>query len=221
MPPPVVVVAGTIVRYTFKHTLRFGNKADTVMDISIDSQGAFSRDGIVDDFNSHVAGYWQDTALGIFGTTSAFNGAHWIDLDTPSGRTGFLGPAGGHPVNGGTAGGFLPPNSAYLFHKNGIASRGQRQGRTYIPDVPEASVGDDGLIDPTVLAAKVVKMEQWRTTVGNYERVVGSGLHPVAVRIVHVHKPDKTDSTTWTWSSTTCDSFTGDPKIATQRRRLR
>lgn len=217
---PVRILAPTIVRYTFQHTLRYGQKSDNVMDLSIDGTGLISRDSVITDFNSHVAGMWQDTALKIYGTTSTFNGAAWIDLDSLTGSTGTLGPADGHPVAGSGGGGFLPPNVAHLVHKRGTAHRGQRQGRSYFPDVPEATADDQGLLPSGYQTTIAGYMNSFRTTVGSYTYPADTA-NPVALRVVHVHKVNKDDPSTWTWTSTTVNTVDCDQRVATQRRRLR
>jgi hypothetical protein len=47
------------------------------------------------------------------------------------------------------------------------------------------------------------------------------GLETTAWRVVHVHKVDKADPATWTWSSSDVTAATCDARVATQRRRLR
>lgn len=216
---PVVIVAPSIVRYTFQHLASFGHKADNVVDVSVDPTGLLaSRDASVDDFNSHIAGYWQDNMLPKFPSVVSLTGVAWIDLNSSDGRTGHLGPAGGHPTTGADAGpvGALAP--CHLVHKNTISGRGHRQGRMYLGPITENGVDDGGLVPSS-------KKTSWESGLAAFRSdILGWNTIPAATaawRVVHVHKPDKTDHTTWTWSSSDVDSATIDPMVATQRRRQR
>lgn len=219
--PPVIIVAPTVVRFTMKHTRADGHHMDNVVDISIDGQGVFSRATVMADFLAHVCGFWQDRMLTHMSTGTHFIGASWIDLDSATGGTGALGPAAGHPTAGVTPPPFSSAQVCYLVHKNSTSGRGQRQGRWYVPDVAEGNVDDNGNVTAGAITSITNEANQFRTDVGSYEYVVGSGIHPVALRTVHVHKPVRTDPTTWTWTSSTVDNVVCDGKVATQRRRLR
>ncbi len=220
-PAPVVIVAPTIVRYSFHHLLSGNRHFDSVWDISVEGDGVISRDSVLTDFNSHVNGYWQDKVVGpVLGTTTGFTGSDWIDLDSTTGATGVLGPAGGHPIVGTNPPPYAPHSVCYLIHKNSTAHRGQRQGRAYIPNIPEGKVGDDGILDGTFRSSIQTLMEAWRTQVGSYT-YPASTANPAALRVVHVRKPAPDDATTWVWSSTTVNSLTCDPLAGTQRRRMR
>lgn len=220
--PPVHILAPTIVRYTFKHDTAAANNADNVVDISIDAAGTVSRDDSVDDFNSHICGMWQDTVLQCFGTSTLFLGASWIDLDSADGRTGTLGPAAAHPTHGVQTPPFAPPSISYLVHKNTVSRRGERGGRMYIPDVPEASVNDAGGLSGGAIALIEGEVGGFRTNILGYTNTVaGTAFNPAAWRVVHVHKLDKLDPTTWTWSSSDVTSIRCDPIVGSQRRRQR
>jgi hypothetical protein len=219
--PPVHILAPTIVRYTFQHTLASGPKCDNVMDISVEGDTVHPRDMVIDDFNMHICGYWQDTALARYSSLTAFNGAAWIDQNDVSGRTGHLGPAGGHPTHGSLNGPFAPPNVSVLVRKQTASHRGQRGGRTYIGDTQESAADDRGNLAAGTVTATDTAMNAFRTAVAGYNLEGFDIAQIAAVRVVHVHKPDKLDPSTWTWSSTDVSSFSTDTMVATQRRRLR
>lgn len=219
--PPVHILAPTIVRYTFKHVLASGPKCDNVVDISIDASDLLDRDGVVDDLNSHVMGWWQDSLLQVYSSLTTITGANWIDLDSVTGRTGTLGPAAGHPTHGAQNGPFTPPNNAYLLHKAGTSARGRKPGRMYLGDVAESLVDDRGNVSAGQITSVNAKAEQFRSTIRSYNPPAEPGNHPAAWRVVHVHKVDKLDPSTWTWSSSDVNSATCDPLVASQRRRNR
>jgi hypothetical protein len=215
------IVAPTIVRYTFVHILQSGRKADNIMDISIGGSGLADRDAVIDDFNSHIAGYWQDGPLYNYANTTTFEGVHWLDLDSLGGRTGFLGPAGGHPTTGNGSTEPQAPNVAYLIHKNTTAQRGQRSGRCYIGDVREDRVDRNGVVSAPDKTSLNAQFATFKAAIDAYDTPPHTGGQPCALRVVHVHKVSKLDPTTWTWSSSDITSFSCDNKVASQRRRLR
>ena len=218
---PVIIVAPTCVRYTFHHLSTAGDRWDNVEDISIDAAGIFSRDDVVNDFNSVIAGYWQDSMLSMYGNGTGFLGATWIDLHTSTGRTGTLGPAAGHPTGGGQNAPWAPPQVCRLIKKQVTSVRGTRSGRTYINNIPEGNVDDNGNLAAAHMNACTALAESFRSTIAAYSHTGVPAVHPCAWRVVHVHKTDPENPTTWTWSSSDVQSVSCDPKVATQRRRVR
>lgn len=69
-------------------------------------------------------------------------------------------------VNGSASGGASPPNVSYLVRKQTAVGGRMARGRLYWPGVPEGSVGNDGLIDPTALSNLQGKMLSLRTNLG-------------------------------------------------------
>lgn len=217
----VKILAPTIVRYTFRH--QWGaHKFDNVQDISIDAgSGTVGRPDVINDLNSHVCGWWQDSLLGPYSSDCVFLGAHWIDLDSLTGATGDLGPAAGHPTHGGGFAPFAPPNVNSILHKRTTSGRGTRPGRTFFPNISESLTDDDGFLASGYVSSLNSLGEQFRSTIRSYNFPTDPGVHPAAWRVVHVHKPDKNDASTWTWSSSDVSGVTCDPRVGTQRRRLR
>lgn len=219
MTKGVVIVAPTIVRYTFRHMLVGTKHCDAVFDVSIDTGPTGARHDAIADVNSHMSHWWQSNIIAPGYNNIVYLGAHWVDLDSTGGGTGDIGPSGSDPTSGTATGTFAPPNVAGLFHKHTAAARGTRPGRTYWPMLIESAVDNSGNVDPTTQSTWGGRFDAFRSVIADYtnEPVVGS----VAMRVVHVHKPDKTDPHTWTWSSSDVTSMTMDPVAATQRRRLR
>lgn len=221
MPGPrgVHIVAPTIVRYTMKHQFTNGHPFDIILDLSVDPLSPSPRDSAVNDVNSHVSHWWQSNIINGNYQGCTYLGAHWIDLDSSTGPTGDIGPSGSDPTSGSVAVTLLPPNSAALIHKHSGAARGSKQGRLYWPLVAESDVDNQGIF---ISAARTASDARW----GALLSVINGYSNPpvvqsLALRTVHVHKPDKTDPSTWTWSSSTVTSLTTDPLLGTQRRRMR
>lgn len=222
LTPSAPIVAPSIVRYTFQHLLVNNKRADNIADISIDAGIADTRDDVIDDFNTVISEYWQDSTLVLYATSTVYQGVTWLDLNSLGGRTGHIDPTAGHPTTGAQTGSASPPNVSTLVHKHTTSARGQKQGRWYFQGPPEAQTGDDGNISPTWRSTYTPGVQSFRQKILDYEGPSGGTLvHPAALRVVHVHKPSPLDATTWTWSSSDVTSLTIDGFVATQRRRLR
>lgn len=217
--PSAPVVAPTIVRLTYKHTNGASRAADCIVDMSIEAAGLLTRSSAVDVLVSHAAAPWQDHMLDIMSNSITFAGGSFIDLDSLSGSTGSFGPAAGHPTTGSFSSADMTTQVAYLVHKNTTAHRGQKQGRMYVPGVIESAVDGNGHLTSTYLSSLNTALAAYLSAMNSISDSVFA-LSP-AMRVVHVHKPNKDDATTWTWSSSDVSSLTADLRCATQRRRLR
>ena len=218
MATGVRILAPTIVRFTFKMSWNGVRTVNNVMDVSVEGGGVNTRDEAVDHVVGSMSGLWQERVIGFGPAGVTYQGAHWLDLDSLDGRSGDIGPAGGHPTVGSDASTMFPPNTAYLIHLNSTARRGQRQGRMYLAGAPEGSADNNGTLIPGIAASWDGHLNGLRTDIPALFDAEGG---TAAWRTVHVTKPDKNDPDTWTWSSTTITSCATDPKVATQRRRLR
>lgn len=215
---PVVIVAPTIVRYTFRNDMGNGKTADNVVDISLESSFTATRADAIADLHDDVIKAWQDKVVGPSWQYGNFVGAHWIDLHSADGETGELAPVAGHPITGTATGAMMAPNCCYLIHKNSTARRGQRQGRMYMVGVAEADADNLGRLTGAVVTSQTTRFEQFRSTI---DAIASLSIESAAWRTVHVRKIEKLDPATWTWTSSTIDSVSCDPVIATQRRRMR
>lgn len=219
--PPVKILAPSIVRYTMRMLCNGNVECNNIVDIALDASGVISRDTIIDDFNSHVNGLWQDSILGLYADVTEFLGSKWMDLNDTAGRTGDLGPASGHPTHGSAAGNQVPPNTAYLVHKMSSPKRGQKNGRMFVGDVNENSVDSRGFLSSGVKSSINTATNAFRTDVSSYQYTGDVGAFPAAWRTVHVRKIDKLDPTTWVWSSSDITECVVDNLVASQRGRNR
>lgn len=104
----------------------------------------------------------------------------------------------------------VPQNTAFLAHKNtGSVGRGAN-GRCYIPGVPEASVDALGNVTAGEVAALTGQLDQWRL---DWE----GGAPVVKIAVLH-HGPGPVHALE---PEGVVTSVTVDPRVATQRRRLR
>lgn len=112
------------------------------------------------------------------------------------------------PNAGSRTGETLPQNTCYLVRKTTGSSGRGRYGRMYLPGVPENKVNGTGVVDSGELAAWNIQLASALTSL-NTALSAGNGL-------VVNHGPGPAPSGT--------SEITGlvlDPRVATQRRRLR
>lgn len=217
---PVIVIAPQCVRYGFQHDIPGDHPATCTFDVEIDVS-AGGRDDCVKDFTSHIAGHWQDAMLQQLSPDVTFTGGTYLDLDSADGISGTFAPAAGHPTTGGLTGtSMTSPQVAYLIHKVAGASRSARNGRMYVPGVAENQIDVSGRVAPSFISTYETHLHDLLVNISG-EAGTPTASYSAAMRVVHVHKPDKDDPGTWTWSSSTVDALRVDPVCATQRRRLR
>ena len=116
-------------------------------------------------------------------------------------ETGPVGEFTGVEV-GGAGGTFASPNLAYLVEKHTALGGRKGRGRMFLPGVTEGGIGGSGDLDLTVLGDFTTNLANWLDALG------GVGVEPV---VLH---SDETAPTPIT-------AFVIDPKVATQRNRLR
>lgn len=215
------IVAPTIVRFTAKHHQTDGRPADCVVDISVDEL-AISRETAVLDAASHFSAIWQDFVTSQTSNTLTYDGAHYIDLDSLTGITGLVGPAGGHATVGVLTSSAASPQVSYLVKKACSANRSQRAGRMYVPAPQELEIDNNGVLTTARQNAFNTALSTLRSALNG----IGGLTQPISTawRVVHIDRhgfDNPADSEHWTWNSTDVTNAVVDAIVATQRRRLR
>lgn len=144
----------------------------------------------------------------------------WLDLNSANGSTGAVtsGNSVTWPLSGQVTASPFPGNVAIKASKNIIKQRGRRNGRLYICGIPESvsPVSAPNGVETTQRAA-------WNTALGGFLSDV-DGFKPenFDVNSVVVHTTGGSNGQPLTFVGTsTINSVTIDPLLATQRRRLR
>jgi len=200
-----------------------GRPSDCVVDVSADETGS-SRGTAVLASAAFVTKAWQNNMIPQMPTQYRFDSARFIDLDSVDGISGTLGPQAGAPTVGTAVLQVSSPGVAFLFHKVCAHNRSQRAGRMYFPGVGENMINDDGTVTGSYVTAL-------NTNVGAFLTAVHAGVSipptTLAWRVVHVAghdgvvQPGFPQGKPNAWTSSDVNSVYVDPKIATQRRRLR
>lgn len=155
-----------------------------------------------------IGNLWNSTIMQQVHTTVELVAVRSVEGPRPDGATqevAFVGKNGGI-----STGSTVPQNTGFLIRK--ITARGGRahRGRMFIPGVPEASVGPTGIVDPTVLASLQTQATAFRTNLD----ALGEQVNAMAV----LHNAPLVGPTP---TPTDITALVADPRVATQRRRLR
>jgi len=112
------------------------------------------------------------------------------------------GPVYTHHDAGGAAASAAPPNVSYLVHKNTAGFGRTAKGRCYVPGVVESYIDAAGALDGTGTGDMNTAFDTFLTD-----------LDAIGTTMVILHTGSSDPDTVLT--------CTTDPKVATQRRRLR
>jgi len=155
-----------------------------------------------------VLNNWQDHMRNEVPNNYVIDGARYRDRNVADGVVGFLPPDPAKGSVGGASGAATSPNVAVLVHKNCETTAGKRKGRLYLPGAPEAEIDEDGMLSTTLKTA-------WTTALNDfYAGLSGAGGNQLVV----VHFTGASDVS---GEKSIVTSLTVDPRVATQRRRLR
>lgn len=213
---PVQIIAPTIVRMTLTQGNPANRNASCIVDVSLDESGT-DRASAVASMVPRVVTAWQENIVSHFGPGMGFEGCHYTDLDSLDGSSGDVPPQAGHPTTGSDVNVLCPPNVAMLVRKNTVHGRSGKNGRMYIPNVAETKVDAGGIIESAFRTAWQTNVNAFRLALESVATSPGTSVW----RVVHVHKTDRDDPSTWSWSSSDVDTVSVDSIVATQRRRLR
>lgn len=209
----LLVVAG-VLRIAILGHVANGQKCVNIVDVHVDEIEGGGRDAdLLDDVARDVLNNWQDEMLGHLGGTYVVEGANWVDLDSADGSTGNLAVDSGKPIAGLASTALLPGQVCALVHKNlQGSSRGTRSGRMYLGTLAENVVDDNGMLDAGFIGNLNSDLEDFKDGVNG----VVVGTHGRTQNLCVVHAP--ADEGT---SQDHISTYSVDPKVATQRRRIR
>ena len=167
--------------------------------------GYYDADATAADLADDIATAFSANLLGALDSEVTMTGANYVDLSGDNGESGPV-PSWTGPVSGGASGAGSPGNVAYLLHWGAPGTRRQRNGRTYLPGVPDAAVNENGLIDSSYFDGLEGRQEDF------FEQVNSGGNGVLAIL-------SKTSA--GGHIARVVSSYSVDPRVATQRRRLR
>lgn len=171
-------------------------------------------EAVVEDFRNN----WQDHMMGNLDNDVSVTAFVWLSLNSADGQTGVVLPDPSKPVNGGINSGAAPPNVSWLINKTASGGRGTRNGRAYLPGVPEAGVDDAGGVEPAYITGWVPALADFLSGISD-----GGGLDPARYPVV-LRRPAESripGTQIVEVDSSRITALTLDSRVATQRRRLR
>jgi len=151
-----------------------------------------------------------------------YQNAHWMLLTSATSPTGTVGLAVGEPTGGAKVGFSLPPNCALLVHKQlSTASRSARNGRMFLVGIEESKVDALGTVDaPTVTAAQT-QVDLYFANAATLTSSTGAALM-CQPHWTKTNRPPLESGGLWPATSVSgVSQLRVQPRIATQRRRLR
>lgn len=182
---------------------RWTNSRPCVNVIHVQREEDNARQSTVDVLNN-----WQDHIMAVVSNNYSIEGARFRDRNVTTGVVGFQGPDLAKNLVGLNSTAAANPNTSFLMHKDGDLVAGQRPGRMYVVGVQEDKIDEDGKLDPTYMGTIDGQMDNF------YDGLSGAGSNQLVV--VHFQGPGDLTGT-----STEVTALRLDPRVATQRRRLR
>lgn len=145
----------------------------------------------------------------------------WVDLNDENGSTGTISTTASNtwPAAGGTAGEAVAFNTSILVRKAIVADRSRRQGRMYVPGIPEADVASGYTLTGT---ARPLWQAEFDDFFNDLQGTITNGGVPYDhyPAVVHVLTRDANENPL-TGDSREVTAFSVQQVLATQRRRLR
>lgn len=215
------IVANGVCRFTV-HGTTVDRPWAVILDMDIETTGGIeSREDAIFAVAGDIINNWVEYLLPLQDSSGSLTGVSWVDLDNLNGTTGSRSNTSEHtlPLPGGSSGGLDSSATAVLVRKElAGAGRGSRPGRMYFPG-PSGSAYEDNELGSSSLAG-------WQTAFNSFfDNITDEGgLGMAALDLCVVHTPGISEyapGDTYTATSTHVVALSVQPRVATQRRRLR
>lgn len=216
------IICPGVVRYSINGQFNAGRPFANILDMHIDHVSPTgSREEDILEEAGHIIDGWVNHMRQRLSSIAVWTDVSWVDLNSADGVTGSTtqGNTLTFPAAGLAAGDMVAGNTAVFIRKEINAGRGSRNGRMYLPGVPEANQ-NAGLLTTTALngmrtdLANFVDEINHDATTHNYVAeacVVHRTGAQTVINGVTYDLAERNDITTWVL----------EQQLATQRRRLR
>lgn len=214
----MALVAPGCVRFALNGTI-FGTRPWTnIWDVDILGDISNPRDEIAVAYAATIYDVWEGSIGLSVSEDVVLTDIGYVDLDSELGTSGNVPPPGGEPVAGAQTGEPSPANVSVLVTKQTASVRGDRNGRMYVPGLPEA---DAGGLDLTGGALDVFadRCEAFLTNLTNPVEISPAVAQPVVIHTRNIGTP--TAPNIVYSSHTPITALVPQARLATQRRRLR
>lgn len=178
--------------------------------------GTDTMTDVVGDFRDN----WQDHIMNMLTDNVTVDEFRWLSLDEGRPGAGSIAPDPLKPLIGGLETPSMPPNVAQLVKKNtSDRPRGRRDGRSYLPGVAELSVDAQGLFGAPDLAGRNGWLADFYNGISDTSGSGSGDRYPCVLETTALSRDP--DAPPQTIGSRRVTSLTMDPRVATQRDRLR
>ena len=210
------LIVPDVCRYTIEGSY-LGAPCFNILDTYLPADGLMTRPEAVAAMAEVVLDAWSDFVLPVMKSQYTAEAVSWLDLDSATGTTGSTtrgstadGPYAIWPKTGEIGGEAYTGAVATLVRKRSVATRGQRQGRMFLPPPGEADIAGNTIGAP-YLAALNTALGEVVYTLANPPTPIGSAA------LVTVHDPAGAAAPTWTEVT----ELSARDRVSTQRRRNR
>lgn len=211
----MAIIAPFVMRFSLNGTQGNDVTWTNVLDVSTLGDVSIPRANIAARMADVIASAWATNLAPLLSDNVTLRSISWVDLDSADGSVGSL---DGIDFSGTQAEAPSPANVAVLVRKVTTSTRGARNGRWYQLGLPEADA-DWATVVPAVLTA-------WQTAFGNFRDALdGPQTDPSfdsIPKVVHTRNIGTPENPNIVYESDTeITAMEVQPRLATQRRRLR
>lgn len=213
-----------VCRFTIHGAWTNSHTVDNVIDMQVDTTGSTElRSEAIELIAADIIQNWQSQVMPVLSDNYSVLSCRWVDLDQEDGTTGEVPPDPGEPSAGGAANPSSGPQVSYLVKKVTSSARGQRSGRLYIAGVLELTHDENGVLSFGVGETPTVLQAGLRTFLENVNQPdPGPDTHQCFMVVVHLdERPPAPAEDNRVGTYTLVSDLVVDPRVATQRRRLR
>lgn len=208
------VYAQNVVEIAVRATLQ-GRPHVNVFHMFNEESSTVSDETIVSDFATN----WQEHILDKLHTGYKLISFDWYSMDPDDNNSGSFSPHAALPVAGAVVNSPLPPNVAVLVKKNTAnRPRGKRDGRMFLGGQNETTVDEFGNLTPA-------EVDSWNTVLGAFyngiEDTSAAGTERYPVVLETTPESRAPGAAPVIIGSRKVSSMTVDPRVSTQRDRLR
>lgn len=210
------LIVPNVCRFTIEGSY-LGAPCFNILDVYLPADGTMARGQACSAMAEIVLDAWAEEILPVMKGQYTAEAVSWLDLDSATGSTGSTtrgsggdGPYYTWPMPGAIGGEAYTGAVATLVRKRSIASRGQRQGRMFLPPPGEADMSGNTIGAP-YLSALNTALGMFLSKLSDPAEDIGSAA------LVTVHDPAGIAGPTWTEVT----GLSARERVSTQRRRNR
>jgi len=216
----MALIAPGVARFTLNGTNAGSNTWANIWDARMLGDVAADRAEACSIYAQLIIDVWSYSISSSQTDDVTLTSVSWVDLDSAEGSTGSqsLGFAELPPYVGAQSGAGSPLQVSVLAIKGGSSQRGSRNGRMFIPGIPEADA-DEANMASGPLGVLNDRLETFLFALTDPSDIPDFSVLPCVVHTRNVGTPQNPEIEYV--SNSVITSLQAVPRLATQRRRLR